>query len=143
MVFLRLVVLIFLVFYSYSMGQFSSSELNGFGRLASLSFFVVAPTLYFLPTIEAWMNKSPDLQRVSLVNLFLGWSLVGWVVALVWALKKDESQVQRPEIYRAVGDSGVVEEKLKTCPDCAESVLTAARVCKHCKHEFFALPRQL
>lgn len=24
----------------------------------------------------------------------------------------------------------------KTCPDCAESVLSAARICKHCGHEF-------
>lgn len=143
MVFLRLIALIFLTCYGYSMGQFSGSELNGFGRLAALSFFAFAPTLYFLPTIEAWINKNQDLQRVGLVNLFLGWSLVGWVVALVWALKKNQSQIQQPEIYRAVGNNEIAEEKLKTCPDCAESVLTAARLCKHCKHEFFPLPRQL
>lgn len=28
------------------------------------------------------------------------------------------------------------ERRTKTCPDCAETVLAAARVCKHCGHEF-------
>ena len=28
------------------------------------------------------------------------------------------------------------ERRTKTCPDCAETVLEAARVCKHCGHEF-------
>jgi hypothetical protein len=30
------------------------------------------------------------------------------------------------------------ERRTKTCPDCAEAVLEAARVCKHCGHEFAA-----
>lgn len=32
-----------------------------------------------------------------------------------------------------------VQRKTKTCPDCAETVLAAARVCKHCGHEFAQL----
>ncbi len=30
--------------------------------------------------------------------------------------------------------------KTKVCPDCAETILVAARVCKHCGHEFDAAP---
>jgi hypothetical protein len=29
----------------------------------------------------------------------------------------------------------------KTCPDCAETVLSAARVCKHCGHQFVSETR--
>ena len=28
------------------------------------------------------------------------------------------------------------ERRTKVCPDCAETVLEAARVCKHCGHQF-------
>lgn len=30
----------------------------------------------------------------------------------------------------------------KKCPDCAELVLSDARICKHCKHTFFMAERQ-
>ncbi len=41
--------------------------------------------LYFLPTIVALARKRPNVLPIGLLNLFLGWTLVGWVVALVWA----------------------------------------------------------
>lgn len=41
---------------------------------------------YFLPAILAW-SKS-DFWAIFALNLFLGWTIVGWVVALVWALKR-------------------------------------------------------
>ena len=34
------------------------------------------------------------------------------------------------------------QRETKTCPDCAETVLAAARVCKHCGHEFGPVPRR-
>jgi hypothetical protein len=40
---------------------------------------------YFLPAILAW-SKS-DFWAIFALNLFLGWTLLGWVVALAWALK--------------------------------------------------------
>ena len=40
--------------------------------------------LYFLPSIAAY-NK-PRFLRIFLVNFFLGWTFIGWIVALVWAL---------------------------------------------------------
>lgn len=45
--------------------------------------------LYFLPTLIAKRRKKANLQSVFALNLFLGWLVVGWVVALVWALAKD------------------------------------------------------
>jgi Uncharacterised protein family UPF0547 len=32
--------------------------------------------------------------------------------------------------------------KTKTCPDCAETVIAAARICKHCGHEFEPIAAQ-
>lgn len=87
---LRFIVLLFLVCYSWSMGQIPSNQLNAFGTFVSLLFFLAAPALYLLPTYEAWKRKHPNMAAIALVNVFLGWSLFGWVVATVWAFKTTE-----------------------------------------------------
>jgi|SRR5215472_10950934 len=64
--------------------------------------FALLGVLYFLPTIVALVRHSPNAGMVIVVNLFLGWSLVGWVVALVLAVKPTQPQVvvvQQPVVY--------------------------------------------
>jgi hypothetical protein len=46
-------------------------------------FLVVALiALYFVPTIIAVMRKKSNMGSVIVVNVFLGWTGIGWVVAL-------------------------------------------------------------
>ena len=45
--------------------------------------------LYFLPSIIALARSKRDLLAIFLLNLFLGWSIIGWFVALIWAAKND------------------------------------------------------
>nr|WP_231969877.1 superinfection immunity protein [Polynucleobacter necessarius] len=40
---------------------------------------------YFLPFAIAFRRANSG--AIFALNLFLGWSLIGWVVALVWAMK--------------------------------------------------------
>jgi hypothetical protein len=55
---------------------------------------------YFLPTIVGLVRERHDKLSIFLVNFFLGWSLIGWVVALVWALRSDRIvYVQTPQRY--------------------------------------------
>ncbi len=51
-------------------------------------FFVVivCGILYFAPYIIAASRDSQYLSSIFVVNLFLGWTLVGWVACLAWAL---------------------------------------------------------
>lgn len=42
---------------------------------------------YWTPSIVAWARRIPGVAQVVIVNLFLGWTGVGWVVALVMALR--------------------------------------------------------
>lgn len=44
---------------------------------------------YFLPAIIAFVRNKRDAGAILLLNFFLGWTMLGWVVALVWALKQD------------------------------------------------------
>ena len=57
-------------------------------------FFSVLITLlslfYFLPFAIAFNKKRANTGAIFALNLFLGWSLIGWVVALVWALKEEQ-----------------------------------------------------
>lgn len=50
-------------------------------------FFALATIMYFLPSILGYNKRSA--AGIFLVNLFLGWTIVGWVVALFWACTAD------------------------------------------------------
>lgn len=52
---------------------------------AFLVFALVVLAIYFLPTIIAARRAAKYSGAVFLLNIFLGWTLIGWVVALVWA----------------------------------------------------------
>lgn len=120
----RLGILLFWAFYAWDMGQIPPSGLNAFGKFVALSFFVAAPALYLLPTFEAWLRKHQNTSSIALVNILLGWTLIGWVVAEAWALKRAEPVANNTA-------SGAHRE----CPYCAETILAKAKFCKHCHKE--------
>lgn len=51
--------------------------------------------VYFLPSIIALARNKRDITAIVLLNFFLGWTMIGWVVALVWAAKTDVPMVVR------------------------------------------------
>lgn len=48
---------------------------------------------YLLPTIMAIKRKSPRTTAVVILNIFFGFTLVGWIVALVLASKQPQPVV--------------------------------------------------
>ena len=58
---------------------------------------VVIPLIYIvaylLPTIVAAARSKDNLLAIAALNILLGWTLLGWVVSLVWALTKDRETV--------------------------------------------------
>lgn len=40
---------------------------------------------YFIPSIIAFSKKHYNATGVLLLNLFLGWTLIGWIAALIWS----------------------------------------------------------
>ena len=51
-----------------------------------MTFFLVLFLMYWLPTIVAVVRRTPSALGVAAINFFLGWTVIGWVVALVIAL---------------------------------------------------------
>jgi len=60
-----------------------------------LPFFGFGFVMYFLPSIIALGRNKRDITAIMLLNFFLGWTMIGWVVALVWAVKTDVPMVVR------------------------------------------------
>ncbi|HEY8967502.1 MAG TPA: superinfection immunity protein [Puia sp.] len=63
-----------------------------FGLASWILFVLLVP--YFLPTIIAILRQKTNTGSIFALNLLLGWSLIGWVVALVWALSSDNLRTQ-------------------------------------------------
>ena len=85
-------------------------------------FILFLIAVYLLPTIIAEVRHHHQAGMVAAINVFLGWTLIGWVVALAIAC----SYVPREE----------AEQATKVCPACAEEVKAAAKICRFCRHEF-------
>jgi hypothetical protein len=58
-----------------------------------LIIFVVFLFPYFLPTIIAFSRKKDNAGGIFLLNFFLGWTLIGWIVCLIWALSENRAPV--------------------------------------------------
>jgi len=57
---------------------------------------LVTMLLYFVPTVVAIYRETPNKGSTIVVNLFLGWTLIGWVVALAMAFGRTDKTFSRP-----------------------------------------------
>ena len=62
----------------------------------SLVVLAVVVMLYALPAILAWKRESPRKGMITAINLLLGWTVIGWIVAMVMTLS-DEPQSEGDE----------------------------------------------
>lgn len=53
----------------------------------SVIFLTMATFGYFLPFCIAYFRLKKDVFAIFTLNLLLGWTFIGWVIALVWAFK--------------------------------------------------------
>lgn len=49
---------------------------------------LLAVAFYFLPSIIGYNKKNAN--AICMLNLLLGWTVLGWIVALIWSMTKDE-----------------------------------------------------
>jgi hypothetical protein len=43
---------------------------------------------YFAPLWIALLRRHPDSRAIAGLNLLLGWTVIGWLLAMVWALSR-------------------------------------------------------
>ncbi len=56
--------------------------------ILELLLVVLIFAFYFLPTLIAFLRQHKNKLAVFLLNLLLGWTVLGWVVSLVWSVIK-------------------------------------------------------
>ena len=82
-----------------------------------LIFFVL---LYFLPSLIA--RDKQDATGIFLVNFFLGWTVIGWVAALIWACASDH-----PTHLQYAPASGA-----RFCSRCGTPAVAVTQFCSSC-----------
>lgn len=56
-------------------------------HLLFLPIFLPALALHFLPTIIAGVRHARNFGWILVINLLLSWTVIGWIVALIWAIR--------------------------------------------------------
>jgi Superinfection immunity protein len=77
--------------------------------------------LYFLPALIGRHKR--DAAGIFLLNLFLGWTIIGWVIALIWAVSAEPY----PRVHLvpvAVGN--------RFCCRCGAAAVPGAHFCTSC-----------
>lgn len=65
--------------------------------------FVLALGVYVLPALIAWSIGSPYRVAITVLDVLLGWTVLGWIAALIWVVLSgddgsfDEDRPQRRE----------------------------------------------
>ncbi|MFY9876841.1 MAG: superinfection immunity protein [Rhodomicrobium sp.] len=63
---------------------------------------IVALLIYFLPSLVA--HKKQNASAIFILNLFLGWTVLGWVAALVWAATSEQKTAAAPQPPHSTAD---------------------------------------
>jgi Superinfection immunity protein len=76
------------------------------------SGFWILLALYFTPTILAVINRSAALVPCVFVNLFAGWTIVGWFIASGLAYTPTKKQLaHRKKVKQATDDFYLREQE--------------------------------
>ena len=64
-----------------------TTDVAGFAEVFAIMAVLVLPVLiYLVPTTIAVNRKHRNAAAIAVLNIFLGWTFLGWVGALVWAM---------------------------------------------------------
>jgi hypothetical protein len=110
---------------------------NGAALIAAIIFFPAAIALYCLPAIVAQRRSHINRTGITILNLALGWTLLGWLGALVWSYSAQPAEaaaaaIATPSTGQQRSQTSTQPPTERLCPYCAETVKFAAVKCKHC-----------
>jgi cytochrome c biogenesis protein CcdA len=55
-------------------------------------FSILGFILYFLPSFIDLIRKHKNFIPIFVLNLILGWSIIFWILALIWSFTDDQQE---------------------------------------------------
>ncbi len=92
---------------------------------------------YLLPTSVAGIRDHRNVAGIFLLNLFLGWTVLGWIGALIWAVTAQEPPTQ-PVVVNVHGGPGAqavatpAPPPAEFCPHCGKRREGTPAFCPSC-----------
>lgn len=118
------------------------AQTTGGDALGGVFAFIFLLCLYLIPTFVAAARKVPNAGSVFVINLLLGWTLIGWVVALAMAARSTPPpQVHQTFTSQPSGPAAPPPPEtspstrgavLAYCPQCGTQAIPGHRFCGSC-----------
>lgn len=89
-------------------------------------FWLVSLFLYFLPAFLA--RNKPNFTSILILNILAGWTFIGWIIALVWAISSDS----QPAVAGSTQTAPRTAPGSFFCTACGQPCPTGARFCSAC-----------
>src|SRR5215469_14054464 len=82
--------------------------------------FALCIALYFLPSIIGRSRR--NFGAIFILNLLLGWTIAGWIVALIWALNVDSPVAANPAQPTCSACRTPIAADQNFCPRCGSRI---------------------
>jgi len=107
--------------------------------LSALVLLAIVCMTYLIPSFIGFGRKHPNAPAICVLNVLLGWTVLGWIAALVWAatsagptatviVNASELITPRPDVPRPAAGS--------FCQQCGERRQAGAEFCIGCGRRF-------
>lgn len=60
-----------------------------FQTLMTMVILIPLMVLFWMPTVEAYKRRHRKRNMIFLINFFLGFSVIGWIIAFIWSQSTD------------------------------------------------------
>lgn len=78
--------------------------------LILLVVFIGSLFLYFMPSLIAYNHNKTQKLPILLLNIFLGWTLLFWVICLVWACTEEKPTIKNETVAQKMTTTEELEK---------------------------------